>query len=54
MQGAEKGSAIGNGTKDGKVTRKQKEKAKGKAMEEGKGKGKGNGTGKGVLNKPQG
>jgi len=43
MQGGEKGTWKGKGTKDGKG------KGKGKATEEGNGKGKGNGNGKGIV-----
>jgi len=43
MQGCEKQTRKGKGTKDGKG------KGKGKATEVGKGKGKGNGKGKGIV-----
>ena len=50
MQGGEKGTGKGKGTKDGKG--KGKVKGKGKATEEGKGKG--NGKGKGIVKQSPG
>jgi len=48
MQGGEKGTRKGKGTKDGK------RKGKGKATEKGKGKGIANGNGKGIVKQTPG
>jgi len=48
MQGGEKGTGKGKGTKDWKG------KGKGKPNEKGKGKGKGNGEGKGIVKQTPG